>query len=38
MQPVTISVTLDCIIEDKIIVRPYDGMLLRRPELTMVMG
>ena len=38
VQLVTISATLDCVIRDEIIVRPYDGTLLRRPELTIAIG
>lgn len=38
VQQVTISVALDCVTRDEIIVRPYDGSLLRRPELTIAMG
>ena len=38
MQPVTIFVALDCVTQDEMIVRPYDGMLLRRLELTIAMG
>ena len=38
VQLVTISTALDCVIRDEIIVRPYDGMLLKRPELTIAMA
>ena len=38
MQPVTIFATLDYVIQDEIIVHPYDGTLLRRPELTIAKG
>ena len=38
MQPATIFVALDCVTQDEIIVRPYDGTLLERPELTIAMG
>ena len=38
MQPVTISVALDYIIRDEMIVRPYDGSLLGRLELTIALG
>ena len=37
-QPITISTTLDCVTKGEIVVRPYDGSLLRRPELTITMG
>ena len=38
VQPVTIFMTLDCVPQDEIIVHPYDGTLLGRPELTIAMG
>ena len=38
VQPVTIFTTLDCVPRDEIIVHPYDGTLLGRPELTIAMG
>ena len=38
MQSVTIFVALDCVTGDEIILCPYDGMLLGRPELTIAMG
>ena len=38
MQPVTISVALDCVTWDEIIIRHYDGLLLGRLELPIVMG
>ena len=38
MQPGTISAALDCVTRDEIIVRPYDGTLLRRPVLTIALG
>ena len=34
MQPVTIFAAMDCVTQDDIIVRLYNGMLLGRPELT----
>ena len=37
MQLVTIFATLNCVTQDEIIVRPYDGTLLGRPELTIAM-
>ena len=38
VQPVTITVTLDCVTWGEIVVRPYDGLLLGRSELTVAMG
>ena len=38
VQLVTIFVALDCVTGDEIILCPYDGMLLGRPELTIAMG
>ena len=38
VQPVTIFATLDYVIQDEIIVHPYDGTLLRRPELIIAKG
>ena len=38
MQSVTIFVTLDRVTRDEIIVCPYDGVLLGRPELIIAMG
>ena len=38
MQPVTISAALDRVIQDEIIVCPYNGSLLGRLELTIAMG
>ena len=38
VQPVTIFAALDCVTQDEIIVRPYDGRLLERLELTIAMG
>ena len=38
MQPVTISATLNCITWGEMVVRPYDGSLLRRLELTIAYG
>ena len=37
-QSVTIFATLDCVTRYEIIVHPYDGTFLRRPELTIAMG
>ena len=38
VQPVTIFETLDYVIQDEIIVHPYDGTLLRRLELIIAKG
>ena len=38
VQLVTIFMALNCITRDKVIVRPYDGSLLGRLELTIAMG
>ena len=38
VQLVIIFAALDCVTRYEIIVRPYDGTLLGRPELTIVMG
>ena len=38
VQPVTISVALDCVTWGEIVVHPYDSSLLGRLELTVAMG
>ena len=38
VQPITISTALNWVIRDEMIVRPYDGSLLGRLELTIAMG
>jgi len=38
VQSITIFVALDCVTQAEMVVHPYDGLLLGRPELTIAMG